>query len=58
MGVGTVPGETHGVRDACRAMSNVKTFNRQLAADRAKGERLDEDFAQLRFRSRKNPYLR
>ena len=23
------------VRDACRAMSNVKTFNRQLAADRA-----------------------
>ena len=27
------------VRDACRAMSNVKTFNRQLAADRARGER-------------------
>ena len=43
------------VRDACRAMSNVKTFNRQLAADRARGERLGEDFAQLRFRSRKNP---
>ena len=43
------------VRDACRAMSNVKTFNRQLAADRARGERPDEDFAQLRFRSRKNP---
>ena len=43
------------VRDACRAMSNVKTFNRQLAADRAIGQRLDEDFAQLRFRSRKNP---
>ena len=42
-------------RDACRAMSNVKTFNRQLAADRARGERPDEDFAQLRFRSRKNP---
>ena len=41
------------VRDACRAMSNVKTFNRQLAADRARGERPDEDFAQLRFRSRK-----
>ena len=39
------------VRDACRAMSNVKTFNRQLAADRAIGERPDEDFAQLRFRS-------
>ena len=34
------------VRDACRAMSNVKTFNRQLAADRAIGERPDEDFAQ------------
>ena len=27
------------VRDACRAMSNVKTFNRQLAADRAIGQR-------------------
>ena len=43
------------VRDACRAMSNVKTFNRQLAADRAIGERPDEDFAQLRFRSCANP---
>ena len=42
-------------RDACRAMSNVKTFNRQLAADRARGERPDEEFAELRFRSRKNP---
>ena len=31
------------VRDAGRAMSNVKTFNRQLAADRARGERPDED---------------
>ena len=43
------------VRDACRAMSNVKTFNRQLAADRAIGQRSDEPFAQLRFRSRKTP---
>ena len=43
------------VRDAGRAMSNVKTFNRQLAADRARGERSDEPFAQLRFRSRQNP---
>ena len=43
------------VRDACRAMRNVRTFNRQLAADRARGERLDEPFAQLRFRSRKTP---
>ena len=43
------------VRDACRAMSNVKQFNQQLAVDRARGQRLDEDFAELRFRSRKNP---
>ena len=43
------------VRDACRAMSNVKEFNQQLAAARAKGERLDRDFAELHFRSRKNP---
>ena len=43
------------VRDACRAMGNVKQFNKQLAADRAKIQRLDEDFAELRFRSRKNP---
>ena len=43
------------VRDACRAMSNVKQLNRELAAARAKGQRLDEPFAQLRFRSRKNP---
>ena len=32
------------VRDACRAMGNVKTFNRQLAADRAIGQRSDEPF--------------
>ena len=43
------------VRDACRARSNVKEFNQQLAAARAKGERLDGDFAELHFRSRKNP---
>ena len=43
------------VRDACRAMSNVKKFNKQLAAAKAKGERLKEDFAELHFRSRKNP---
>ena len=42
------------VRDACRAMSNVKRFNQQLAVDRAKGQRLEEDFAELRFRSRKS----
>ena len=43
------------VRDACRAMSNVKKFNKRLAGDKAKAERLDEDFAEPRFRSRKNP---
>ena len=43
------------VRDACRAMSNVKQRNRQLAADRAMGQREDEEFAELHFRSRKNP---
>ena len=35
------------VRDACRAMSNVKQRNRQLAADQAKGERQDEEFSEL-----------
>ena len=43
------------VRDACRAVSNVKRFNKQLAAAKGKGERLEEDFAELHFRSRKNP---
>ena len=43
------------VRDACRAMSNVKIFNNRLAEDKARGERLDEEFAELHFRSRKNP---
>ena len=43
------------VRDACRAMSNVKHFNKQLAAAKARGERPEEDFAELHFRSRKNP---
>ena len=43
------------VRDACRAMSNVKKFNQRLATDRSQGERLGEEFAELHFRSRKNP---
>ena len=43
------------VRDACRAMSNVKTFNMELKADQAQGNRADEEFAQLGYRSRKNP---
>ena len=43
------------VRDACRAMSNTKQFNQQLAEDHRVGTRLDEEFAKLGFRSRKNP---
>ena len=43
------------VRDACRAMGNLKKANKELARAKAKGERLDEDFAELHFRSRKNP---
>ena len=43
------------VRDACRAMSNVKTFNLELKFHQAHGNRADETFAQLGYRSRKNP---
>ena len=43
------------VRDACRAMSNVKTFNLELKSHQAQGNRADEEFAQLGYRSRKNP---
>ena len=43
------------VFDACRAVSAAKKRNAQLAKDKAKGQRLDEDFARVRFRSRKNP---
>ena len=43
------------VFDACRAVSAVKKFNAQLAKDKSQGLRRDEDFAQARFRSRKNP---
>ena len=43
------------VRDACRAMSNVKTFNMELKADQTQGNRADETFAQLGYRSRQNP---
>ena len=43
------------VRDACRAMSNVKTFNLELKADQTQGNRADEPFAQLGYRSRQNP---
>ena len=41
--------------DACRAVSAVKKFNAQLARDKGRGSRQDEDFAHARFRSRKNP---
>ena len=41
--------------DACRAISAAKKFNAQLARDKSGGRRQDEDFARVRFRSRKNP---
>ena len=43
------------VFDACRAVSAAKKRNVQLARDKAEGHRKDEDFARVRFRSRKNP---
>ena len=41
--------------DACRAVSAVKKRNAELARDKSRGSRQDEDFAHVRFRSRKNP---
>ena len=41
--------------DACRAVSAVKKRNAELARDKSRGSRQDEDFARVRFRSRKNP---
>ena len=41
--------------DACRAVSAVKKRNAELARDKSKGKRQDDDFARVRFRSRKNP---
>ena len=41
--------------DACRAVSAVKKRNSELAKDKSKGMRQDEDFARTRFRSQKNP---
>ena len=43
------------VRDACRAMSNVKRFNARLKVDQAKGLRLEETFAELRFSQPEEP---
>ena len=36
-------------------MGNLKKANKELAEAKARGERLEEDFAELHFRSRKNP---
>ena len=47
--------ERTAVRDACRAMSNIKKFNQRLAEDHRAGLRLDEELAEIGFRSRKNP---
>ena len=41
--------------DACRAVSAVKKHNAELARDKSRGRRQGEDFARVRFRSRKNP---
>ena len=41
--------------DACRAVSAAKKFNARLAQDKQTGRRQGEDFARVRFRSRKNP---
>ena len=43
------------VFDACRAVSAAKKRNAQLAGDKSKGMRQEENFTQTRFRSRKNP---
>ena len=44
-----------GVRDACRAMSEVKRRNLQLKAAKARGSRLEEGWHEVNFRSRKAP---
>ena len=43
------------VFDACRAVSAVKKRNAELARDKSRGIRQGDDFARVRFRSRKNP---
>ena len=52
MGFSSLPGEAE---DACRAMSNVKTFNMELKAEQAQGKRANAEFAELGYRSRQNP---
>ena len=43
------------VRDACQAISACRRFNRKLARDQKRRQRLQQDWARPRFRSRKNP---
>ena len=43
------------VRDACLAVRRCKQANQELAAAKARGERLDEPFSEVGFRSRKHP---
>ena len=42
------------MRDACRAVTRCKKANAELAQAKALGERLDEPFAEVGFRSRKH----
>ena len=43
------------VRDACRAISEVRRRNRQLKAEKARGQHLEVDWHRANFRSRKAP---
>ena len=43
------------VRDACLAVRRCKQANKALTAAKNAGQRLDESFAVVKFRSRKNP---
>ena len=43
------------IRDACRAVSRCKKANRELAEAKAQGTRTEEAYAEVGFRSRKNP---
>ena len=47
--------KSNAVREACLAVSAVKKFNRELAADQGKGIRKEQTYARARFRSRRNP---
>ena len=43
------------VRDACLAVRRCKQANKELAAAKHAGQRLDESFSYVKFRSRKHP---